>query len=172
MALQLTIDNQTTYRTADLRCLFLRGLRAMGAKQAKDVRVVSSRSWHSGRARIGKLELVPASPARDACTAKLATRYLRREGRGILMRVPGPDKLNLAEFCRVFEHEVLHNLGVEHVDMTEAQRRCSGGLPAWAEGLELRQRPVRSGATAEEREAHARACWPSTRRSSVGSRTS
>lgn len=161
MALQLTIDNETTYRTADLRRLFLRGLKAMGVKQDKHVRVVAARYRHSGVAILGRLHLVPASPAREACSAKLEARYVRREGRWILMRAPALEKLNLASFCRVFEHEVLHNLGVEHVDMTEAQRRCSGGLPAWAEGLELRQRPARSGSTAEERaakrEAHARA---------------
>ena len=117
----MRITNKTVYRTADLRAFFAAGLRAMRASNDKDITIVHARGGPSGHASIGMIE-------------RHGSGYRRYEGSLIRMRLPPPATLDMAALARVFEHEVLHNLGVEHADMTLAQRQCRGELPDWAKG--------------------------------------
>jgi hypothetical protein len=120
----MRITNKTVYRTADLRSFFSAGLRAMHASNDKDITVVHARGGPSGHASIGMIE-------------RHGPGYRRYEGSLIRMRLPPPATLDIATVARVFEHEVLHNLGVEHADMTSDQRHGRGGLPDWAKGRVL-----------------------------------
>ena len=136
----MRIHNNTAYRTADLRKFFLAGIRSMGAESNKEIHVHYSRgSVHRGRATYGQPGV---------------------QGSWIAMWLPrDPAKLQLSTFARVFEHEVSHNLGVRHQDMSDNVRYCRGALPKWAEGLELTfqaPKPKPKVDLVEKREAHAR----------------
>lgn len=112
----MKVANETQYSTQDLRKFFLQGLKAMGAETNKVIRVVySKRGAHWGYASYG-----------DSCF----------QGRSILMSVP-KGKLDLLDFARVFEHEVSHNLGLRHKEMSEEVRRCVQEV-TWHEGLQVR----------------------------------
>ncbi len=138
---KVTIINETKYSSRNLRTFFLAGMKAMGIKESKRIRVAYSHaSKHWGQAQLGKF-------------APKATGGVRRyEGYRVLMTLPGdPTKLDLREFSRVFEHELLHNLGVEHKDMTPVQLYCTGPLPAWAEGLSIAMTTPRAKPSMEDR---------------------
>lgn len=146
---RLLLTNETRYSSRDLRSFFLAGMHAMGVKTSKRVRVsYSHKSMQWGCASIGTIYKPGA----------LKSGYTRVEGSFVHMTLPPPDRLDLRDFARTFEHELLHNLGVNHGDMTEAQRYCRGDLPAWAQGRELREATPKPTVPAVVlREARARA---------------
>lgn len=128
----MRLINETDWRTADLRRFILAGIRAMGAEENKIVTVKYSRSarnLHGGWAFLG----------RDTQGAGFL------QGRRMMLSLPSdPAKLDLADFARTVEHEVGHQLGLRHKDMSEEMRYCGSiidgkhvkpSLPRWAEGL-------------------------------------
>lgn len=129
----LRIENHTDYRTGDLKRLFLAGLRALGASSDKVIRVRYTRENRPtvrGCAQLGNV-------------FRQEEGFCRREANWAEMRLPrDPSKLEIGIVARVFEHEVLHLMGVDHRAMTRAQRFCEGATPAWAEGRTLRVRAV------------------------------
>lgn len=145
---RLVLVNETRYASRDLRSFFLAGMRAMGVKTSKHVRVsYSHKSMQWGCASLGTIRLLTTTE-----------KYMRLEGQYVHMTLPPPDRLDLRDFARTFEHELLHNLGVSHGDMTEAQRYCRGDLPAWAQERTLREtapKPTVSAVVLRETRARA-----------------
>jgi len=150
--MKLRIQNYTAYRTVDLRRFFTAGLRAMVVTRSKtiEVRYRSGRLTCS-RATLGAFEEVSAVDA-DGLPSK---KWRLDEGRWIRMLIgkPSPSGPDLRRFARVFEHEVLHNKGVGHREMTPAQWRCDEPLPKWADGLVIRLKEVKAKPTAADRVA-------------------
>lgn len=58
----------------------------------------------------------------------------------VLLFLPGPDVYGATSFAQILEHELMHCVGVEHRDMTRAQRHAYQEVP-WAEGCVLRYNP-------------------------------
>lgn len=151
----MKLQNQTAWSTADLRRFFLAGLNALGARTDKTIRVVYGRGWAlHGRATIGWLE----------------------EARWIKMTLPGPrvteaclklgkPPIDYKRLAQVFEHEVGHNLGLQHRDMQKwwtLQPTWHDGLTIAWEGVKATpltddERSRRRETAKERREAHARA---------------
>ena len=107
----MKIINKTQYSTVDLRRLFTAGLTALGANRVKLIFVtpfVDQR--YRGRAGIGDnwIEMLPAPPGR----------------------------FKTKRFAQVFGHEVAHNLGYTHSEMTLDVRWCLQDVP-WARGLQV-----------------------------------
>ncbi len=136
----MLLKNETTYDTRTLRRFFSAGLAAMGASRFTTVyvrwqkRFRGTRGVH-GRAAIDGRWLIMflprPMPARER--ARLEAKF-------------GADHLGLAMYLKqrlldvnalalVFEHEVAHNLGLGHAEMTEAARYCQGPTPLWAHGF-------------------------------------
>jgi hypothetical protein len=139
----MKIKNYTDYETRDLRGFFLRGLKAMNAKSDKviEVRPRSGR-FRCSRAVVGTLIEYQSGAGR---------RWQLHEARWIRMLVyeNADGTVNMAEFARTFEHEVLHSKGARHGDMTAHQMACDLSLPDWAVGLEVRRRAPKPQPTRE-----------------------
>jgi hypothetical protein len=154
--MKLKLENKTAYSTKDLRAFLRAGLRAYGARSDKVVVVRYQRVvWRavgqdgvaygpSGRGQVGR-------PGREA--------------RHIWLHLPrDPAALSVGDLAHTLYHEVLHNRGARHRDMTPEQMRWDGTPAPWTEGLSIglepaRPRPSREERAArlvEEREAHAR----------------
>lgn len=117
----MRISNKTHYRTRDLARFFRAGLHAMGASLKKRIEVrYSRRNCHWGCATVGE----------------------EFQGTYIMMTLPRDQaKLDLKEFALTFEHEVAHNLGLNHGDMNPDTRFCRGRLPRWAAGCVISVKP-------------------------------
>jgi len=134
----MEVDNKTCYDTKDLCKLIRRGLKESGMDPAPyQITVVHARqnAYISGWGRYGHPR--------------------------IHLRLPRQD-LSVGELANVLEHEIAHNRGIRHRDMSRDCHSChSKEVPAWAAGLVIRSRPIRSGLTTQERverrETHARA---------------
>ena len=137
----MKILNRTRYLTADLARFFRAGLEAAGTDGDRTIEVLAGRRPTAcrGRASIG---------------AEMAA------GRWIRLWAPASlagDEA-LGNFARVFEHELAHNLGLRHDEMDDETYNCSGGLPEWARGFEIRLKVAKATLDpAVAREAHARA---------------
>jgi hypothetical protein len=175
----LRIQNYTAYRTLDLRRFFAAGLRAMGATQPKTIEV----RYLSGNLRRCMASVGTFKEMRNTDPdGEVAKKWQLTEGRWIRMLIARPPVLGhdgngkpvelmhlgagsvalepVRRFARVFEHEVLHNKGVRHREMTPSQRNCDEPLPKWAEGLVIRLKEPKAKRSAAdkvaEREQHAR----------------
>ncbi len=114
----LRIINKSIYSNKDLRKFFIAGLNKVGAGHDRVILVHNSRSICHGLADC--------------------------PGKGIELWLPRPDRLDIRELAYVFEHEVLHNLGVEHKDMSTVLSSCGTkdddvlAIPNWAKNLTIR----------------------------------
>lgn len=148
---QLEIRNYTDWRGDDLRRLFMAGLRDAGATAWRDIRV-----------RYHKIHLASESLWQTRGRGKYGVWSVNSEGahyiqgRGISMWLPHPDfiatiidgeQLAMKVVAQVFEHEVMHTLGMRHREMAQDIRWCSQPVP-WSEGLRLRPKVSRSRAAA------------------------
>jgi len=119
----MRIKNETNYQTNDLLKFISAGIRAMGCEKNKIVRVASSHQRkHWGCAPYGY-----KTPSGGWS-----------EGSRLMFSLPSPKDLNLAEFARVVEHEIAHNMGLRHGEMDDNTRYCNGPMPEWAKGLQIR----------------------------------
>lgn len=138
--MKIALTNRSSFLDADLRKLIRAALRAtgcvalpLGYANTLEVRVTWTRGRHpSGLAYLGKGS--------------------RSIGHKMILRFPHRrawTEDTWRECVAVTAHECMHLRGADHSDMTDAQRRCTLPLPAWASGLELRDKPP--APTAEER---------------------
>ena len=162
----MRLQNYTQYRDDDLRWFFLAALRSMGSNglyKTITVKYTRAGTWCGGRAggnaQLGKW--VPCSPGLNGGKVR---KLLEGKRMTILLPKPGEPQ-NMPDIARTVMHEILHLRGAQHRDMTEAQRKCTGPLPEWAEGLELRfdeapaepSREEKIATVVAQREEHARA---------------
>jgi hypothetical protein len=153
--LKITVRNQTAYRTDDLRRFFRAGLRAMHAREDKTIEVkYRTGNRHICWATMGHVVNTTVIDNEGVTTMRP---FKTVEGRWIRMVIGQPGTVvDMARFARVFEHEVLHNRGVAHREMTPHQRDCDQSLPEWAEGLEIRLKPEPVKLSREDRAIHLR----------------
>jgi hypothetical protein len=158
----MKVRNATAYNTRDLRRFFAAGLRAMNAKPDKVIEV----KYITGGRHICWASLGSVTRTTVVHEGDVVTRPFRTvEGRWIRMLLPKPGlPIDYRWFARVFEHEVHHNKGATHREMTQHQKDCDLPLPEWAAGLEIREVQVlelsvgeRKALRAQKREEHARA---------------
>lgn len=138
--MKINLKNTSPYRDDDLRAIVQAACKATGVRcktlglsvtQRRD----SESSFHGGRAT--------CSPGNR--------RWIRAH---MQLSLPRPGLATVKETVLVAVHEAMHLAGATHTTMTDAQRYCTGPLPTWAEGLELR---VKEQAPPEELKAAARA---------------
>lgn len=114
----MKVENKTAYRTEDLRRFFGACVRHMGASPQTRIKVVYRRE-----------------------SQKLCSGWATLGGTRIHLRLPRPGNLSLIDLAYVLEHEVSHNLGVEHKDMDRECYNChpssTDQLPTWAAGLAI-----------------------------------
>jgi hypothetical protein len=151
MRLKLDIDNRTDYSKADLRRIFLAGMRQLDITYRK-VLVVYSRSgsvtgWGAywGTATNWRQQY----GYRYADGSYHVKMRLPRKGRG-----RSSDPAALAEsVARVWDHELWHTKGRKHAEMSREVYHCRQPVP-WAEGMELRFKETKpKKAKAPERQA-------------------
>lgn len=161
--MKIKLVNKTAYSTRDLRAFLRAGLRALGARSDKVVVVRYQRVvWQTvdqdgvrrveygplGRGRLGR-------PGREAQQIWL---HLPRE----------PETLVVGDVAHTLYHELLHNRGARHRDMTHEQRFWNGVPAPWCEGLSIGLEPEKPQENLiERREAHARemlALWTKKQR--------
>lgn len=115
----LRIKNETDYLTIDLRRFFMAGLAAKGASTDKFIRVIYGRgAAHHGYAHLG------VQVGRQHIEANWIQISLPRDAA----------KLDLLKLAQVFEHEVDHNLGLQHGEMQDWWTLA----PVWQEELVIR----------------------------------
>jgi hypothetical protein len=141
----IVIQNETRYRTADLRGLVLRCMNYLGLKGPKHVRLsYSKRSTHWGYAWLD-VDLPHGT---------------HREGKHVVLTAPPADRLSIGRFASLVEHELLHTKGLRHKDMNRHQRYGAhdDAVPEWAKGLHLREKvpqaPIPVADRIAGREAH------------------
>src|SRR5271169_4624424 len=125
----MKLENKTKYDSADIRPLVLAGLKAVGVPSVRvKVRIVYNRhrdsGWHGGRATLGQSsKQTTYSPDGE----KLTEKHVTRHGRWMTLSLPRDEsKIDVPEFARTIIHEALHLKGINHGDMTNAQRYCQG----------------------------------------------
>lgn len=174
----MKIENETKYETLALRRLIVFACRSLGVPIINlHVRIVYNRrrgsAWHGGCAALGHSEkrvvTVEAEP-QDCYACRGAgcglcgdgkvkaferkEEYVTRFGRRMTLSLPRePELVDAGEFAKTAIHEVLHLRGVQHGEMTPAQRWCRGPAPAWAAGTRILVRPTKIALGAEERAA-------------------
>ncbi|NIR14587.1 MAG: hypothetical protein GWN86_11860, partial [Desulfobacterales bacterium] len=110
--------NKTDYCTKDLRRIFLRGIKEMGASPNRTIEVEYGRT-----------------PRHDSTGQSSGMASI--VGGWMVLRLPHPGKMDFKDFILTFEHELAHNLGVKHDEMEAGTYLCQGPLPKWAEGMTL-----------------------------------
>ena len=112
----LTVRNHTGYVTADLERFFKRGLEFFGAQKDKVIKVIPTKTDDGrGIAFVGRC----AYPReKGAC-----------EGKSMVLMLPHPSQLTMRRLARLFEHELKHNLGLSHEQMSEGEYWSRGQLP-------------------------------------------
>jgi hypothetical protein len=147
MRLKLALENRTQYRGSDLRALISRAVLAAGwanPQRLLVVEVVYARGgFVTGRARIGESGKDPGAWMRLR---------LPNYNHGWILQYVG-DTVE-RQVALVALHEAMHLVGARHKDMTPNQLHCTGPMPKWAEGLQLREQEAK---LPEEREAAFRA---------------
>jgi hypothetical protein len=144
--MRIKLINKTAYSSRDLRTFLRAGFRALGARTDKIVTVRYQRadSGVGGRGRLGR-------PGQEA--------------KHIWLHVPRDTKLlNIGDLAHTLYHELLHNRGAMHRDMTPEQMRWNGMPAPWCVGVSIGLEPAKPKPTREERaasliekrEAHAR----------------
>jgi|GEM_PF-5710148 len=139
MRLKLEIDNRTEYSKADLRRIFLAGMRQLDITHRR-VLVVYSRS-----------SSVTGWGAYYGTATNWRQQYGQHYADGryhVKMRLPRPgrasDPARLAtSIARVWEHELWHTKGRRHPAMHPELRWCHQPVP-WAEGMECRHKEAKS----------------------------
>lgn len=169
----MKITNRTAWRTDDIRALLIGACRALGARTVGKVVLVKYARTDVWQGRAG------GHASLGRWVGALGEKRVLHEGTRMTLLLPRPVERpvphadadgfapNLADIARTMLHEVMHWRGVQHRDMTPAQRHCTGPIPDWADGLDLRlavvelapaiPREVKIAQLVERREAHARA---------------
>lgn len=144
--MKLTIHNETDWRGDDLRRIFRAGLVAAGATDDREIWVWQHRrrgrfspEWTRGQGEYGGWS---------------GDRYI--QGGRIKMWVPRPtwieplidgEAMTVRAIAQVFEHEVMHTLGMTHREMARDLRHCLQAVP-WSTGLRLRPKGAASRSAA------------------------
>lgn len=118
---RLMIENNTDYRTEDLRAFFKAGLLAMGASLAKKI-------------------VVDYAGKRKSCWATYPA--YGGEGFRIRMVLDRDDPFSTGrsrDMASTFHHEVMHTLGLRHADMDKETLWSKKPQP-WADGLVIRRK--------------------------------
>jgi hypothetical protein len=124
----LTVRNHTGYVTADLERFFKRGLEFFGAQKDKVIKVIPTKTDDGrGIAFVGRC----AYPReKGAC-----------EGKSMVLMLPHPSQITMRRLARLFEHELKHNLGLSHEQMSEGEYWSRGPIPSWARGCIIQWHP-------------------------------
>lgn len=137
MTVKLTLNNKTAWTRRSLRKLVMAGLKEYALET-----------------NYYRVDVVPAGQRRT-CSG-----YAYYNTGYVCVRIPHPrfvqgeDGLRYItdQFARVFEHEVMHNLGMSHPDMTKEGYRCrSGDAPTWAAGILLEPKKTKVKPTRQDR---------------------
>jgi hypothetical protein len=142
----MKIVNETQYSTADLKRFFSAGLAAMGAEPGTTVKV-----------EYGKHFAQDYKHGFGGTHARYSSPFVR-------MVVPRDLPLHLPLAARIFEHEILHNLGLRHGDMDERGTAkwiwFSDIAPEWSKELTIRAHEAKPSPSPADRvafrEAHAK----------------
>lgn len=111
----MKIYNKTKYSTENLRRLFRACFRHLGVNSTRYIYVYYSKTENvEGEGNLGD----------------------EHQGRVIRIWIPWKKFLSKKQLARVFEHEVLHNIGVDHPDMDPKVRACEQPV-SWAWGIEV-----------------------------------
>jgi len=108
------VKNSTVYRTAALRRFLRAGIVANGL-DPKGYRV----------------HVVPSRHGQHWGCAYLNSSWVK-------LSVP-KGKLDLAQLARVFDHELAHNRGLNHVDMDVDTLWCKGPAPEWSTSFSVEE---------------------------------
>lgn len=134
--MKTVLQNRTNFRTDDVRKLVNATLIAVGFP-------LRTRPRFYGRVTL-KIEVATARSGHCSGWASLGTSH-RLPGLRMVLRIPARARWTDDTWRRIVAltiHECMHLVGTEHRDMTEAQRRLTLPLPAWAEKLQpLREKP-------------------------------
>lgn len=157
--MRIKLINKTKYSTADLRAFLRAGLTAFGARSDKVVTVRYLRVVFHTLDEAGN-RLPVYGPLGHGRVGRPG-----REAQHIWLHLPRrPEDLSVGDVAHTLYHELLHNRGARHRDMTREQMHWNGVPQPWCVGLSIglepaRPRPSREERAArlvEEREAHAR----------------
>jgi hypothetical protein len=108
--MRITIFNFTDYITSNFRHIIKRCCKELYIKQDKIITIeFGKKEWIHGEAYLGSRI---------------------KENSIINIWVP-MDEVNSVDFARLVKHELMHNLGVKHSEMTIEQKKCSRGSE-WA----------------------------------------
>lgn len=150
----LVVRNKTSWSTRDVRRFVLAGLKEEVGDWTRYVVNVAYKRVHAGRGYVGYRELWLHLPNEDCemvpgDDGKPGPVWTRRE------KIDGADLLWYAE---VLAHEVNHNKGLRHKEMTDAHLDLSWARRLIAEGFAIRRKVVKPKAKRDlvaERSAHA-----------------
>lgn len=134
--MRIKLENKSSYRDDDIRQIVRAACKAAGVR-CDELRLKVTNQRSNARYE-GKANCAPG--CRDWSSAYMWL-YLRRPA-------------DLKATVLVALHEAMHLAGARHADMTEEQRSCTGPMPAWAEGLQLR---IKESPSREEQSAALRA---------------
>lgn len=130
----MRLINKTAYDTKDLRKFIAACIRHMGSSPDTEITVVYRRG-----------------------TSDFVTGWATYTGFKMRLRLPKPGKLRLIDLAYVLEHEVSHNLGVRHSEMSRECFNChpssTDQLPTWAVGLNIAVKAPKAKPTMEDRVA-------------------
>jgi hypothetical protein len=158
---RIKLTNKTKYCTADLRAFLRAGFRAYGTRVNK---IVVVRYW-----RVAYHYTDQSTSERVPVMSRVAGRGRLgrpdREAQHIWLHLPRDHgALSVGDLAHTLYHELLHNRGARHRDMTPEQMRWNGVPAPWTNGLSIGLEPAkpkpsreqRLSRLIEEREAHAR----------------
>ena len=121
--MKIRIINETDYNTSDLKKIIRLVCDELMVKEDKKITI--------------KYRHRPRGTKQCWGQARLPLSY-EREGEWSMVTLPrvGVDPV---DFARVVKHELRHNLGVKHRDMTVEQKYCTTGCD-WAKGMVIRRK--------------------------------
>jgi hypothetical protein len=143
--MKLFVHNKTVFNTRALRRFFLAGIRAYGLEPKYGDYVIEvvyqtrlrGTRWVHGKATMhGRWVQMflprPINPDQEKSIARLRERGIDEK---LVRRYEGSLELDVADLALVFEHELAHNAGLGHADMTDDVKWCRGPVPTWASGF-------------------------------------
>lgn len=137
---KLTIRNETRYSTRALRSLVVACERHLGLRWSRTVIFrYSKKSMQWGHAAY------PHGITGSFGAGRKGSNFTSGEGTWAEFFLPGDQsRFRFADFAWLIEHELLHNKGIKHGDMTSEQRHGHMTIPPrWAETLAAKGVPFR-----------------------------
>ena len=158
------IENKTQWRTDDMRCLIIAGLKHCGASMHKRINLIERRRGPLGRAVFDQHD-------REGGWIMLALPFIIEKGKTINSRPgevfsgtrehlrsnPMMRRSQVRQIAGTLMHELAHNFGVRHKEMS--RQACREDVE-WSDAFEIRLRAQPKKVTAversEKRELHVR----------------